>query len=100
MTDMVDKPKHYQVIGNTEAKDLIKAMLEVYVKDNPDATPWQISCAANIFKYRLRIGAKDDPTQELGKIRKYKELHDDDQQKEQQNGYLHKMRWFISRGWL
>lgn len=74
--DNVTKPKHYQVVGNTEAKDLIKVMLEQYVKDNPEATPYQIYCAGNIFKYRLRVGEKDDPKQELGKIKQYGKMHD------------------------
>lgn len=74
--DVVNKPKHYQVIGNTEAKSLIAVMLEQYVKDKPDATPYQIYCAGNAFKYRLRAGAKDNVEQEIGKANKYKEMHD------------------------
>lgn len=75
--DAVDKPKHYQVVGNTRAENLINVMLAQYVKDNPDATPYQIFCAGNIFKYRLRVGNKDCPKQELGKIRKFGEMHDE-----------------------
>ncbi|AUR99137.1 protein of unknown function DUF3310 [Vibrio phage 1.262.O._10N.286.51.A9] len=75
--DVVNSPKHYMVVGNTEAKDLIKVMLEQYVEDNPNATPYQIYCAGNIFKYRLRVGAKDAVEQEIGKVKKYGEMHDD-----------------------
>ncbi len=74
--DVVNAPSHYMIIGNTEAKDLINVMLEQYVKDTPTATPYQIFCAGNVFKYRLRAGSKDSVTQEIDKAKKYKEMHD------------------------
>ena len=75
MSDAVDRPSHYMVIGNTEACDLIRVMLEQYVKDYPEATPYQIYCAGNSFKYRLRAGNKDNVEQEIAKAQKYKEMH-------------------------
>jgi hypothetical protein len=33
-------------------------------------------CLGNFLKYRLRIGAKDEVQQDLGKSNKYKELYE------------------------
>ncbi len=74
--DLVNTPNHYMIIGNTEACDLIDVMLVQYVKDFPEATPYQIYCAGNAFKYRLRAGSKDNVEQEIKKAQKYKEMHD------------------------
>lgn len=76
--DLVDKPNHYMVIGNTEAKDLIKVMLDQYVKDNPSATPYQIYCAGCSFKYRLRVGKKDAVGQEVRKALRYVDMHNEE----------------------
>lgn len=73
--DVVNTPNHYMIIGNTEACDLIKVMLGQYVKDFPEATPYQIYCAGNAFKYRLRAGGKDNVEQEIAKALKYREMH-------------------------
>ncbi len=73
--EAVHSPKHYMVIGDTEACDLIACMLGQYVKDNPNATPYQIYCAGNVFKYRLRAGEKDDLQQDIDKANKYKAMH-------------------------
>ncbi len=73
--EAVHSPKHYMVIGDTEACDLIACMLGQYVKDKPNATPYQIYCAGNVFKYRLRAGEKDDLQQDIDKANKYKAMH-------------------------
>ena len=77
INDAVNTPSHYMIIGNTEACDLIRVMLEQYKKDNPEATPYQCYCAGNVFKYRLRAGGKDNVEQEIAKANKYKEMCND-----------------------
>ncbi len=75
VNDAVHSPKHYMVIGDTQACDLIACMLGQYVKDNPNATPYQIFAAGCVFKYRLRAGEKDDLQQDIDKANKYKAMH-------------------------
>ena len=67
-TDAVDSPQHYQVFPDKEAIEIIASSMT--------AEQFYGYCLGNFMKYRLRIGAKDEVQQELGKSNKYKELYE------------------------
>jgi len=64
----VDKPRHYQVFPDKEAIEIIASSMTT--------EQFYGYCLGNFLKYRLRIGAKDEVQQELGKSNKYKELYE------------------------
>lgn len=64
----VDKPQHYQVFPDKEAIEIIARSMTT--------EQFYGYCLGNFLKYRLRIGAKDEVQQELGKSNKYKELYE------------------------
>ena len=63
--DLINKPKHYQLIGDLEAVDVIERTL----------TPEQFKgyLIGNFLKYRLRAGSKDDALQDLAKSEWYRQ---------------------------
>jgi hypothetical protein len=65
---VVDKPQHYQVFPDKEAIEIIASSMTT--------EQFYGYCLGNFLKYRLRIGAKDEVQQELGKSNKYKELYE------------------------
>ena len=65
--DVVHSPKHYQVFPDKEAIEIIASSMTF--------EQFYGYCLGNLLKYRLRIGAKDEVQQELGKSNKYKELY-------------------------
>ena len=67
-TDAVDSPQHYQVFPDKEAIEIIASSMTT--------EQFYGFCLGNFLKYRLRIGAKDEVQQELGKSNKYKELYE------------------------
>lgn len=67
-SDAVDKPQHYQVFPDKEAIEIIASSMTT--------EQFYGYCLGNFLKYRLRIGAKDEVQQELGKSNKYKELYE------------------------
>lgn len=67
-TDAVDSPQHYQVFPDKEAIEIIASSMTT--------EQFYGYCLGNFLKYRLRIGAKDEVQQELGKSNKYKELYE------------------------
>ena len=64
-SDLISKPKHYQLIGDLEAIDVIERAL----------TPEQFKgyLIGNFLKYRLRAGNKDDALQDLAKSEWYRQ---------------------------
>jgi len=66
--DAVHKPQHYQVFPDKEAIEIIASSMTT--------EQFYGYCLGNFLKYRLRIGAKDEVQQELGKSNKYKELYE------------------------
>ena len=64
-SDLINKPKHYQLIGGLEAIDVIERTL----------TPEQFKgyLIGNFLKYRLRAGSKDDALQDLAKSEWYRQ---------------------------
>ena len=66
--DVVHSPKHYQVFPDKEAIEIIARAMTT--------EQFYGYCLGNFLKYRLRIGAKDEVQQELGKSNKYKELYE------------------------
>ena len=66
--DVVHSPKHYQVFPDKEAIEIIASSMTT--------EQFYGYCLGNFLKYRLRIGAKDEVQQELGKSNKYKELYE------------------------
>lgn len=68
VSDAVDKPQHYQVFPDKEAIEIIASSMTT--------KQFYGYCLGNFLKYRLRIGAKDEVQQELGKSNKYKELYE------------------------
>lgn len=66
--DVVHSPKHYQVFADKEAIEIIASSMTF--------EQFYGYCLGNFLKYRLRIGAKDEVQQELGKSNKYKELYE------------------------
>lgn len=64
----VHSPQHYQVFPDKEAIEIIASSMT--------AEQFYGYCLGNFLKYRLRIGAKDEVQQELGKSNKYKELYE------------------------
>ncbi len=64
-SDLINKPKHYQLIGDLEAIDVIERVL----------TPEQFKgyLIGNFLKYRLRAGQKDDALQDLAKSEWYRQ---------------------------
>ena len=67
--DLVYKPKHYAVAGDTEAIDIIRLVL----RQMPELTPYQGYCLGNLLKYRLRAVEKDALQQDIDKANVYKE---------------------------
>ena len=67
-SDAVDKPQHYQVFPDKEAIEIIASSMTT--------EQFYGYCLGNFLKYRLRIGAKDEVQQELGKSNRYKELYE------------------------
>ena len=68
LNSAVDKPQHYQVFPDKEAIEIIASSMTT--------EQFYGYCLGNFLKYRLRIGAKDEVQQELGKSNKYKELYE------------------------
>ena len=68
VSNAVDKPQHYQVFPDKEAIEIIASSMTT--------EQFYGYCLGNFLKYRLRIGAKDEVQQELGKSNKYKELYE------------------------
>ena len=66
--DAVESPQHYQVFPDKEAIEIIASSMTT--------EQFYGYCLGNFLKYRLRIGAKDEVQQELGKSNKYKELYE------------------------
>lgn len=66
--DVVHSPKHYQVFPDKEAIEIIASSMTT--------EQFYGYCLGNFLKYRLRIGAKDEVQQELGKSNRYKELYE------------------------
>lgn len=64
----VYSPQHYQVFPDKEAIVIIASAMTT--------EQFYGYCLGNFLKYRLRIGAKDEVQQELGKSNKYKELYE------------------------
>lgn len=64
----VHAPQHYQVFPDKEAIEIIA--------NSMTTEQFYGYCLGNFLKYRLRIGAKDEVQQELGKSNKYKELYE------------------------
>lgn len=64
----IDSPQHYQVFPDKEAIEIIASSMTT--------EQFYGYCLGNFLKYRLRIGAKDEVQQELGKSNKYKELYE------------------------
>jgi hypothetical protein len=67
--DLINHPSHYAVMScscgkNIEARDIINAI----IKPMSGMFAHDIACG---LKYILRLGKKDDATQELGKSLKY-----------------------------
>jgi len=64
-SDLINKPKHYQLIGDLEAIDVIERTL----------TPEQFKgyLIGNFLKYRLRAGNKDNALQDLAKSEWYRQ---------------------------
>lgn len=64
-SDLINNPKHYQLIGGLEAIGVIERTL----------TPEQFKgyLIGNFLKYRLRQGRKDDATQDLAKSEWYRQ---------------------------
>jgi hypothetical protein len=63
--DLVKRPAHYNR-GGIECIDAIRAQLS--------DTEWQGYLRGQIAKYNWRLGAKDDVTQEAGKLLFYSRL--------------------------
>jgi len=63
--DLINNPKHYQLIGGLEAIDVIERTL----------TPEQFKgyLIGNFLKYRCRMGKKDDALQDLAKSEWYRQ---------------------------
>ena len=68
VSNAIDKPQHYQVFPDKEAIEIIASSMTT--------EQFYGYCLGNFLKYRLRIGAKDEVQQELGKSNKYKELYE------------------------
>ena len=66
--DVINSPQHYQVFPDKEAIEIIASSMTT--------EQFYGYCLGNFLKYRLRIGAKDEVPQELGKSNKYKELYE------------------------
>lgn len=64
----IHSPQHYQVFPYKEAIEIIASSMTT--------EQFYGYCLGNFLKYRLRIGAKDEVQQELGKSNKYKELYE------------------------
>nr|DAJ12218.1 MAG TPA: nucelotide kinase [Bacteriophage sp.] len=60
MPDMVNHPKHYNRSGR---KECIEEMIDIWGKEK--VAMW---CEMTAYKYKYRIGLKDNPMQEQGKI--------------------------------
>ena len=65
---LVHSPQHYQVFPDKEAIEIIASSMTT--------EQFYGYCLGNFLKYRLRIGAKDEVQQDLGKSNKYKELYE------------------------
>lgn len=68
ISDAVNSPQHYQVFPDREAIEIIASSMTI--------EQFYGYCLGNFLKYRLRLGAKDEVQQELGKSNKYKELYE------------------------
>lgn len=62
----VYNPKHYSVIGDVEAIELIARSMTVEM--------FKGYCLGNLMKYRLRLGAKDAVEQDLKKAQNYVDI--------------------------
>jgi hypothetical protein len=64
-SDLINKPKHYQLIGDLEAIDVIERTLT--------SEQFKGYLIGNFLKYRLRAGNKDDALQDLAKSEWYRQ---------------------------
>lgn len=65
--DVIKAPKHYEVVPNLKAKEIVKLVLNSELCDG--MTGYQKGCLFSVLKYRLRAGKKDgnNPLQDLAK---------------------------------
>ena len=64
-SDLINKPKHYQLIGDLEAIDVIERTLT--------SEQFKGYLIGNFLKYRLRAGNKDNALQDLAKSEWYRQ---------------------------
>lgn len=67
MSDPIN-PDHYQLPGGIQVHELIGVVLERDIKFQYKQSYADFS---NVLKYALRIGAKGDPLEQLGKMKWY-----------------------------
>ena len=60
--DVINSPQHYQVFPDKEAIEIVASAMTI--------EQFYGYCLGNFLKYRLRIGAKAEVPQELGKSNK------------------------------
>ena len=68
----VSNVKHYEVFRGVEAKDIMELVAKSGLVDH--LSSWEVFCFLTVLKYRLRVGDKDNPQQDLDKANRYKEL--------------------------
>lgn len=66
--DVVNSPSHYKTFD----KECIRVIAASCTQEQ-----FKGYCYGNWMKYRFRMGAKDDLTQDFNKSEKYKELYED-----------------------
>lgn len=67
--EMVKNPTHYDIIDDFTTLEMIARSSTV--------EEFRGFCKGNIIKYRMRVGKKDDVTQEVGKADNYKLIYED-----------------------
>lgn len=67
--DQVHQPKHYEVVPNIQAKEMIETILNSVLTKG--MSPYQVYCLGNTLKYRLRAGKKDNLQQDIDKANEY-----------------------------
>jgi hypothetical protein len=67
--ELVKNPSHYDIIDDFTALEMIARSSTV--------EEFRGFCKGNIIKYRMRVGKKDDVTQEVAKAENYKLIYED-----------------------
>ena len=85
-----EAPEEKNLIKNPSHYDIIEDFTTLEMKARSSTVEeFRGFCKGNIIKYRMRVGKKDDVTQEVAKAENYKLIYEDTENCTQQHIHIH-----------